>query len=370
MFMNWKKKKMKAIENLKLEDEIDSSSRVPVALRKPKPFKPVDHLEPDPVAFATSTENKDSFVMFKEARRAALARHPTTLKVDGEFEDSTETKEKYKEPLLTARPDMLRRNTTLRMNGDFDFLTETTDKYKEFENVQRAKLIRRSSSLEMPTGKLDDSTEYNREFRAPEHPEQRQLIRSMENLHSEGDMEFDPEYNHSFVDYHAGYPDVKFKTRKKEADGQLCGTMDEKFSKYCRVQDVARLDLSPKLDCRPEYRHSFVRFQPRRPIFKRPRTNLSPPLGIGEKESELNAKYKPFEVGQRTKNLRPATHLRPEGGVDFTPEYRQSFVNFADCERERLSTEKSFDILELGPGLAHMNANLECKSNRLVDCKC
>lgn len=353
--MNWKKKKLKIIKDLKLIDEIECQPKFiddcnRASLRRPSPFKPVDHLEPDPVPFANSTENKDQFILFKEARRAALARPSANLKVEGKFEGVTETRAKYKEAIGAKKSELLRRNTTLKIDGNFDFLTEKNEKFKEV-HVPRTKLLRRFSSLEIPKDVVKVTTEYRDAFHVPQHVEPPRRVRSLDHLHLEGKMELEPEYNRSFIDFHVSHPDVKFKSKKKGKD-------DDHMYEL----------LNPSLKIySPEYRHSFVGFQPTHLPFKRPRTNLSPSHGIEETESELHAKYKQLNIGQKTPLLRPNTHLHQEGKIDLTPEYNKSFINYADYLRKKKKEQwikKSFDTLELSRAQL-----VECKPSRLVNCK-
>ncbi|XP_065212254.1 uncharacterized protein LOC135839921 isoform X2 [Planococcus citri] len=329
-FGNWKKKKMKIKEQgLKPEGEIDFNveyydSYVEFPVQKRPNTKPRDQWENfEPAEFSGSTETKEQYVMFKEARKAALTRQSTNLKVEGDFEDSTETREKYLQPETNEKATLARRNTTLKLEGEIDLSTETNEKYKEFADVPRTKLLRRYSNLEIPREAIKSATEYRGNFTYPHNAERTPLIRSMENLHTEGEMEFQPEYKTSFIDFHPEYPDVKFRRRSR-----LQSETAPAKATRCHVKDTIRDGSTPR-NPSPEYKHSFVKFPVQRPTFPRPSSNLMPTVGIEEKESELNAKYKPFKINQRTKSLRPSTHLKPEGEIQLSPEYDAAFIDFS-----------------------------------------
>ena len=115
--------------------------------------------------------------------------------------------------------------------------------------------------------------------------------------------------------------------------------------KYCHIKDVL-LDKNLENDFSPEYRRAYVPLElPQRSNFKRPRTHLMPAFGIGEKESELNSKYKPFQNVEKTKSLRPSTHLRAEGRTEFKPEYKSAFVDFAECRmRQEYERKQSSSV--------------------------
>lgn len=361
--INWKKKKMKTLDNLKLEANIEFNPEytecyVDFPLQKTNLVKPIDQLELEGTKFSTSTEHKDKFVMFKEARKAALARQSTNLNVEGEFDGVSETKDKFKEYDKAQRAKLLRQSTELQLEGNIDFMTEKREKYIKFENVPKTKLIKRSSSLEVYHGECPyKSSEYNDSFQFPKQYEKASLIRSMENLHVEGKIEFDPEYKRNFVDHHIQYPNVKFKGRRRSCAETLNSASNEKFYGYCQMKDTI-FDRNIKIDFSPEYKHSYTRFPVQHPVVKRPHTNLIPPSGIGETESEVTSKYKPFKV-DKAKTLRPATNLKPEGKICFSPEYKKSFVNFKTDERnsgieqENTNLHKSFDVLN------HSNQNVD-----------
>jgi hypothetical protein len=238
----------------------------------------------------------------------------------------------------------MRRGTTLKLEGDMNLSTELRDKYKKYEAVdsQRSTLMRRHSNLRAASGSVDSLTEYDSSYATPALSERPPLARSMENLHIEGDIDFDPEYKRNYVNYHANYPDIIFKGRKTDTRPDYPSIKSNQL-KNCQIKEVL-LDQSLKDDFSPEYRRAYVPLElPQRSNFKRPRTNLTPAFGIGEKESELNAKYKPFHNVEKTKNLRPSTHLRAEGETEFKPEYKSSYVDFARAECD---SEQSFSVLE------------------------
>lgn len=325
-------------------------SFVEFPLQKQTRTKPRDQWENFELGdFSSSTEYTEQYVMYKDARRAVLTRQCSNLKVEGNFEDSTENKEKYAIPLGTAKPPLTRRHTTLKLEGELQMSTESNDKYKEFGNVPRRELIRRYSNLEIPRKAIRSATEYQGSFTYPRNAERAPLIRSMENLHTEGKMEFESEYEANFTDYHVAYADMKFGRRNK-SQCDLKPVKSDKFIQF-HVPDTIR-DGTVKRNPSPEYKHSFIRYPVHRPNLRRPSSNLTPPVGIGEKESELNAKYKPFTISHRTESLRPSTNLKPEGEIALSPEYKASFVDFSNqrpvrgpCQENRCATEKSFSVL-------------------------
>lgn len=340
-------------QGLKAEGEIEFNveyydSFVEFPVQRVPHAKPRDQWENyESTEFSSSTEHKEKYIMFKEARKAALMRRSTNLKIEGGFHDTTENKEKFVTPVGSAKPELTRRNTTLKLEGGMDLSTETNEKYKEFVDVPRTKLMRRYSNLEIPSGAISSITEYNGCFTYPRNAERTPLIRSMENLHTEGEMYFDPEYARNFIDFHVTYPDIKFKKRNRiDGDNPLKNVKHLDL----HVKDTIR-DGTVRRNPSPEYKHSFIRYPVQRPTFKRPSSNLTPPNGIEEKQSELNAKYQPFCISQRTQSLRPSTHLKSEGQIELSPEYKASFIHpshrgtniKSDCKHD--SEKSAFTVL-------------------------
>ena len=333
-FKSWRKKELTA------PPPEPEQPPAPDEHRKDQPDEPNEPDEPQvplpPPSDHPSGEDErvPSFIMFKEVKRTALVRRPTTLKVGGDFLDATENKDQFREPGRTQRPTMFRRGTTLKLEGDMNLSTELRDKFRPYEVVDspRSTLVRRFTTLHAGSGSMDSLTEYDSSYATPALTERPPLVRSMENLHVEGEVAFDPEYRRSYVNYRTNQPDIIFKRRKMDTRPEYPAIGAHRLPN-CHVKDVL-LDVELKNDYSPEYRRAYVPVElPQRSNFKRPRTHLMPAFGIGEKESELNAKYKPFLNVERTKNLRPSTHLHAEGKMECKPEYKASFVDFGECLR-------------------------------------
>lgn len=232
--MKWRKKKLKLFEETPLSTELDDDYRQSeyaenfvqhAKVDRVMRVTPIDHLLVQPVESEShlSTENKDTFVTFKEARRALLIRQPTTLKLEGEFNDFTESKENYKR-FVDVRPSLICRKTDeLCFDDEHDWSTEKNEMFTEFKNVQRARLIRRHSNIEfLPQhGGVDaeSSSEYKTCFQYPYHYERRNLVRSMENLRSQGEINFEAEYASNYVDFRVKYPDAVVSRIEKKPRG-------------------------------------------------------------------------------------------------------------------------------------------------------
>ncbi|KAK7593083.1 hypothetical protein V9T40_007835 [Parthenolecanium corni] len=308
--MNWKKKKMKPLDcapaqaqplahaHQDEQAQLPCKSDLPAGeqfIRHPRrhAIRPADNFggcADDDSAFScnASSEAKDKYVMYAHAKPASLKRQPTHLKMEGEFDGASEMKDKYTAHSGASKAHFRRRHTQQQLEGVMQLTSESATSFVRLDSAQRARLQRRHTTLELPGDcACVYSSEYHHAFRNPEHYERAHLMRSLENLRTDGEMQFRPEYACSFVDHRMAYPQVRYRERRHS----LVEAHQSRQQQQCELKTVLK-DRAVKASYSPEYRHSYVRFPAHRPTLQRPHTHLIPPPGIGETESESKSQLR------------------------------------------------------------------------------
>lgn len=368
--MNWKKKKMKP-QDCQPEPE---SPQQPAAgkaeppaeqyIRHPKTrsIRPTDNIEkPEAFCCNASSETKDKYVTLPLVKPAPLMRQPTHLQVSGEFDGASETKAKYTGHSASSKVQLLRRDTQLHLEGDMELASESAVSFLPIENPERARLLRRHSTLELPAAcACGSSSEYHREFRYPEHYERARLMRSLENLRADGEMEFQPEYATNFVDFQVAYPQVRYRERRRS----LVEAHRSRQEKQCELK-TALVDRTSRPSYSPEYRHSYVQFPARRPTLQRPHTNLVPPSGIGETESELKAQLREVWQPKSARAVRPSSCSKDVNEGGNSPSRSQRDLQEQQLQGKENWREKPFCILpENGSETGRKNVNFTNAAGR------
>jgi len=300
------------------------------------------------------SEIHSKYVPHENAKKADLARRKTSLRMEGEMDTMTEQKDKYVEFPERRRAELFKRATELRLEGEMDTLTEKNEKYIYFPSLKRSELKKRPTNLKLE-GEMEKVTENADNFIEFLEGKRAEMLKRSNNLSLEGDLEYVPEYRNSFIDFPRERPVIRRPPASLRQEGKL-DTTTEKESQFVdflfksKRPDLARksttLSLEGEILSKPEYRDSYVDFPRHRPKVKKPGTSLKPEGDI-EKVTEKEAQFVPFSnIDRCPAAKRPPVNLRPEGEMNTNPEYKESFINFP---RERPVVRKPSGNLQHDP---------------------
>lgn len=295
------------------------------------------------------TETGSKFPVHSNAERLYLIKHPTNLKIEGDFDGITEKAEQFIEYLLTKRPDLARKATTLKLEGEMASKTENRDKYISHEYQARPPLCKKLTNLHLE-GDLDTLTEKQQQFCT--YPSGMDLKRSAlsrqsTNLQIEGDIEFMPEYRREYKEYketertklflpvnnlksYGGFADVISDLakpyerqihpqipflRQSESDNELQRSNSRllsarKLSDSDLKRSSSRTQLRSNFNLNPEYGNNSRRdyYQHNKDV----NINMLSPTKLRNR------------VPQRPKN----NLMKSEGKMEISPEYSCSYVDF------------------------------------------
>lgn len=292
----------------------------------------------------TTTEKAEKFIAFLLASRAALARKPTTLKLEGEMDVKTESREKFVPFEYQRRPPLSKTDTNLHLEGSLDLLTEKTDKYVPYEVNKRAPLAKRESNLHLE-GELLMSPEYRdvyKEFKL----ERSVPSRPQNNLRPEGVVDLNTETTSKYSK-HQIHPTIPFLRGIDSSNRLILGDdrtilkpeYKENFVKHQGVERAQpqkpeeHLKQEGTLETTTENKKEFVEKPVSRTETKKAANNL-----LLEGRIDMNPEYrnayidfyreaKPSPPRRSRKGLQ-ASHLRAEGEIEINPEYRSSYIDF------------------------------------------
>ncbi|XP_069702644.1 uncharacterized protein [Periplaneta americana] len=300
------------------------------------------------------SEIRSRYVPHEGAKKADLARRKTSLRMEGDIETVTEQKEKYVGFTEGRRAELSKRPTQLTLEGEMDTLTEKNEKYVYFPSPKRSGLKKRPTNLKLE-GEMEKVTENADNFIEFLEGKRAEMLRRSNNLSLEGDVQYAPEYRDTFVDFPRERPVLRRPPASLKQEGEF-DTTTEKNSQFVdflsrsKRPDLARkptnLSLEGEIELKPQYRETYIDFPRQRPKIKKPDASLKPE-GEFEKVTEKEAQYVPFSSAERSVIVRrPPVSLRLEGEMSANPEYKESFVNFP---RERPVTRKPAGQLQHDP---------------------
>ncbi|KAJ8969753.1 hypothetical protein NQ314_001590 [Rhamnusium bicolor] len=253
----------------------------------------------------TMTETREQFIKYDKVGRPPLCKKFSNLHLEGKREIVTEKQDKFMPFEVTKRPPLRKKSTNLNLEGDLNLIPEYRRQYIDYKSLERPKLVLPTNNLKIgglfesisgelnPNDKqrhplipflresdkrLDDVIDhrkiptrasysgeseqnYNRNKtylninsgKSGSHPNLNYMKR---NISLERNMEMNPEYKNSYIDFYKhGRISPKVKSKRQSELNYMHG--------------------DSKMEIQPESSRSYINFPRQRPYVRKPEGHIS-----------------------------------------------------------------------------------------------